>query len=279
MTTSVRSAPCDRLTDPDLRRPATQRVLALSEADLGPGMPDVYLRQVNDNQSLQADFSLVSAHQFARDRTRIEASLGLLERAIPDLAGEVRALAPEIVVVTSRGADGFEFHGASSFHLWGSILVNAEAHQTRLKLAEVIAHESGHALLHGAALGRPIVSNAPDQLYSSPLRHDPRPMEGIVHATYVLARMHFTMASLLASGELDRDEEKAAAEYMADFSGWYAEGLGVVQAHAEIHRRRRAAFRWRRPLHGGPFEMSEPFSGPASARARDRGTGALPLPS
>ena len=39
------------LADPALRRPATRRVLSLNETDLGPGMPAVYLRQVNDNQS------------------------------------------------------------------------------------------------------------------------------------------------------------------------------------------------------------------------------------
>lgn len=159
----------------------------------------------------------------------------MLDRVLPDFAREIRALTPEVIVVKSLATGESEFHGASSFHLWGSILVNSEAHPTRLRLAEVLAHESGHALLHGATLGRPLVSNPPEELYTSPLRHDPRPMEGLAHATYVLARMHLVIAALLQSGELSADEEKEAAESLEYYAACYNEGLEVVQRNAKFN--------------------------------------------
>ena len=158
----------------------------------------------------------------------------MLDRVLPDFAAEVRALTPEVVVVKSLATGESEFHGASSFHLWGSILVNTEAHPSRLRLAEVLAHESGHALLHGATIGRPLVTNSPEELYTSPLRYDPRPMEGLAHATYVLARMHYTMSALRASGELTPDEEQAAAQSLEYYAACYAEGLETVQRHAQF---------------------------------------------
>lgn len=227
--TSIRA-----LSSPVLRRMATRRVLSLNEADLGPGMPAVYLRQVNDNQSSPADFAALPPERFAQDRARIEDVFAMLDRVLPDFAAEVRALTPEIIIVKSLATGESEFHGASSFHLWGSILVNSEAHPTRLKLTEVLAHESGHALLHGATLGRPLVSNSSGDLYTSPLRYDPRPMEGLAHATYVLARMHHTISALRTTGELTADEEKEAGESLKYYASCYAEGLEVVQRHAHF---------------------------------------------
>jgi HEXXH motif-containing protein len=223
------------LSDPVLRRRAARRGLSFIDADLGAGMPDVYLRQVNDNQSATAKFAPLTSEQFAQERARIEDVFTMLDRALPEFAAETRALTPEIVVVKSLATGNTEFHGASSFHLWGSILVNTQVHQTRVRLTEVMAHESGHALLHGATLGQPLVSNPSDELYTSPLRYDPRPMEGLAHATYVLARMHFTISALLQSGELTAEEEKQAADSLDYYASCYAEGLDVVQRHAKFN--------------------------------------------
>ena len=60
-------------------------------------------------------------------------------------------------------------------------------------------------------------------------------MEGLAHATYVLARMHFTISALLQSGELTAEEEKQAADSLDYYASCYAEGLDVVQRHAKFN--------------------------------------------
>jgi HEXXH motif-containing protein len=65
--------------------------------------------------------------------------------------------------------------------------------------------------LFGATLGEKLVENPDEERYPSPLRAEPRPMDGNVHAMYVLARVTYCLRRLLESGQLDRDE-KARAE-------------------------------------------------------------------
>jgi hypothetical protein len=46
-------------------------------------------------------------------------------------------------------------------------------------------------------MGKPLVENEVEELYPSPLRSDPRPIDGVVYATYVTARMDYAVTSLL----------------------------------------------------------------------------------
>ena len=74
-----------------------------------------------------------------------------------------------------------------------------------------------------------LVANEAEELYPSPLRNDPRPMDGVVHATYVIARMHYTMERLLESGLLTDEEEREAADWIERNAQGYGEGVVVVE--------------------------------------------------
>lgn len=217
----------------DLRQPAKQMVLSLSDADLGPGMATVYLDHIIEDAVADASFTAPPEPLATAEAGRIRGALDLMAKADPELAGEVAALTPEIVLVHAPTSE-YTFNGGSSFHLWGAILINAAAHPTTVKLIEGLAHESGHSLLHGLTMGHPLVENDPEERHSSPLRADPRPMEGVVHATYVLARMHLAMARLLASGRLDPDQRAEAERALEHSAQAYAEGARIVQARARF---------------------------------------------
>jgi hypothetical protein len=88
-----------------------------------------------------------------------------------------------------------EFDGASTFYLWGAVFTTIEG-KSPVDLAQTLAHETGHLLLFGSMLGRPLVENEDDERYDSPLRRDPRPMEGVVHAAYVMDR-HLHVVAML----------------------------------------------------------------------------------
>jgi len=120
------------------------------------------------------------------------------------------------------------------FNLWGTVLVNAEAHKTTLQLVQTLAHENSHMHLFAAALDSPLVLNPEEERYPSPLRLDPRPMDGIYHATYVTARMHYVLSRLLASGSLSPAQIGEAELARANHVKAFAEGYEVVSSHGNL---------------------------------------------
>jgi len=64
-------------------------------------------------------------------------------------------------------------------------MINANRRDGAVGMVQMLAHESAHDLLSAFAQQRPLVETRRTKLYPSPLRVDPRPMEGIYHATFV----------------------------------------------------------------------------------------------
>ncbi len=58
-----------------------------------------------------------------------------------------------------------------------------------LYFIEHIIHEASHIHLNCLMAIDPLILNAPDERFTSPIRTDPRPMMGVFHATYVSARI------------------------------------------------------------------------------------------
>jgi hypothetical protein len=99
---------------------------------------------------------------------------------------ELESIVKTIVLATAQNN---RFGGASAFSAWGSILVNPANCKSPLGTALTLVHESSHLKLFYAYLDDEIVLNDPSESYASPLRREARPMNGIYHAAFVLARM------------------------------------------------------------------------------------------
>lgn len=163
-------------------------------------------------------------------RQRFDEAFALLDAGFPGMADEIRALLREIVVAAGpEDPKALTFDGASCYMLWGAILLNARGQKNVLDTAQALAHESGHNLLFGFSADGPLVENADDELFSSPLRKDPRPMDGVFHATYVVARMHQTLRRLLDSGVLNSEQTIAAKSDLAAHKQNFAIGDAVVR--------------------------------------------------
>jgi hypothetical protein len=161
---------------------------------------------------------------------RLEAAFALLDAGFPEMAAEIRALLREIVVAAGpEDPKAITFDGASCYMMWGAVLLNARGQKNVLDTAQALAHESGHNLLFGFSASGPLVENPDDELFSSPLRKDPRPMDGVFHATYVVARMHQTLSRLLASGVLDDGQIEFARADLAQHRRNFDVGDSVVR--------------------------------------------------
>lgn len=157
--------------------------------------------------------------------------LKLLDEGFPDLAGEIRAIVHQVVLAQAPQGAEMEFDGASHYQFWGLLLLNPKHQPSRLAVAEALAHEAGHSFLFGLTRTEPLVLNPDDARYSSPLRTDPRPMDGIYHATFVSARMKLAMETLSQSSFLTQDERETAKKAARlDHDNFY---MGLETIHTD----------------------------------------------
>ena len=198
------------------------------------GVVDLYRRKMDTDPQTKFEFLDPPPELVPPFAARFSDAMALLDRALPALSGEVRGLLSQVVLAVGRPGASYAFDGGSSYMLWGALFLNARFHETRIAMAEVIAHESAHTLLFGFTVDEPLVFNADDQLYASPLRVDPRPMDGIYHATFVSARMHWVMTELANSGALDAAETDAAREAASTDRRNFFAGLETVRKHADL---------------------------------------------
>ncbi len=209
------------------------RIVALTRDELGARF-DTYHSMMNSDPSMPIGMLPPGGELADGFRTRFRRGFNLLEHAVPELAGEVRQIINEVVIVAGDPTLKYQFDGGSHFQLWGALFLNADFHKTDYAMVEVIAHESAHSLLFGFCTEEALVENADEELYASPLRVDPRPMDGIYHATFVSARMHWAMSRLLASGLLDDEtSQQVSAALDADVKNFEA-GYRVVAAHGRL---------------------------------------------
>ncbi len=168
---------------------------------------------------------------------RVHDALGLIAVADPALADEIRGLIIQVVgAVPSRAPGAMSFGSVSSFMLWGLVIVNVERYATAADLVQGLTHEAAHLLLYAHSIREPLVTNPIDERYTSPLRSDPRPMDGIIHATFVSARLYYVNARLrevtstsfapVPLEELDRR--------LAMLRGLYLGGVKTLRDHGKL---------------------------------------------
>lgn len=209
------------------------RLLALDEpaiADCG----DLYRDLMDTDPNTAFSILAPSSEAASAFRLRFERVYGMMAEVMPELAREFAAIISQVCMVVGDSNANYQFDGGSSYMLWGGLFLNIASHETDLQLAEVLAHESGHSLLFGYSLDEALILNADDELYQSPLRIDPRPMDGIYHATYVSARMHWAMSRMLASGRLSEEDRARAEAARAEDRKNFENGYAVVGQHARM---------------------------------------------
>ncbi len=209
------------------------RMLALGDSALAD-REQRYLRFINDDTDHKFTFLPPSAEDLAAFKRQFASVMDLLQQAAPELVGELKALISELVLVVGPKDAKVHFDGGSSYQLWGALFLNAVRHKTRIDVIDSLAHESAHSRLFGLCTDEAPVRNADDELHPSPLRPEPRPMDGVYHATFVSARMHWAMSRLLASGLLTEEERALAAKARDDDRRNFEKGYDTVATHARL---------------------------------------------
>ena len=179
-----------------LDEPAALRVLPFGHPDLGSDSAR-YARLIDLGASPPRLLHPPSSAEWSPFLERLAAARALLAAVDPSLAAEIDALVLDVIGAVPPPDAAFRFGGASSFMLWGALILNLERHRTLPDTLEGLVHEAAHLLLFGLFPVTPPVLNPVRQRFASPLRREPRPMIGIYHATLVCARLHALHGRLL----------------------------------------------------------------------------------
>jgi len=165
-------------------------------------------------------------------KREVENGLALLRLADPPWHEEVRSLLPMVVAGSGPLDTADMFNGASTFFFWGGSLINAEVRRSPVSIIDLLVHESSHLLLFGLSADGALLSNSGEERYTSPLRSDPRPIDGILHASFVASRVHLSMSRLLETGSLTKDNERRALERRDHNAKSARVGLNVLNKNA-----------------------------------------------
>ena len=180
-------------------------------------------------------FAPPSPAEWSRFQTRGQDALGVMAKVNPAWSDELAALLTRVIGAVPGPDARQRFAGASSFMVWGAIFINVSQDRDRMQVLASLAHEATHQLLFGLSRDEPLVTNPPTDRFTSPLRRQPRPMDGVFHATYVAARLT-CLYEMLAAGHpaLTSEERLGAAERVAPMRRRFEEGHAVVRAEARL---------------------------------------------
>ncbi|WP_431041213.1 aKG-HExxH-type peptide beta-hydroxylase [Streptomyces sp. P1-3] len=128
----------------------------------------------------KADLAAAAAPDAA---DHVEEAARVLRRVWPEAALECDVLVRAVVYV-----GGGAFRSATLLRTYGAVYAGAEHLATPPAAFEMLLHETGHHSLYLRNAFEVFVVNG-DDMVSHPLRPDPRPVSGTLHAAHVLARM------------------------------------------------------------------------------------------
>jgi HEXXH motif-containing protein len=156
--------------------------------------------------------------------------LELIGRYMPELRGEIDLYLHQIVPV---GFDAEAHLSASYQEAIGTVYMTL--HPQPMTMVEATIHEFQHNKLHAELELDPLLHNAFSPLYSSPVRPDPRPLQGVllaVHAFFPVARLYQLMR---AAGHEGTDRPDFERRYAQIVKGNH-EGASVLLEHGQPTR-------------------------------------------
>lgn len=177
-----------------------------------------------DKQGNRLDLGGRSPHEWTE---MLADGLQLIGRYMPELRAEIDLYLHQIIPV---GYDAEAHLSASYQESIGTVYMTL--HPQRMTMVEATIHEFQHNKLHAELELDPLLHNAFHPLYSSPVRPDPRPLQGVllaVHAFFPVARLYQLMH---AAGHEDTDRPDFERRYAQIVRGNH-EGASVLLEHAQ----------------------------------------------
>lgn len=170
---------------------------------------------------------------------QVRDALEMIRRGSPGLADEIDELVTTVILATgihlnNSTTPAAPFQGASALRAFGSIVLDAEPDLSPVDAITSMIHEQAHLVLFALAPKDGVVTNPDEERYASPLRDDLRPLEGIHHATFVLARMIFGLQSVRSTIGMSPYDESRISEIVNTSRPLFYDGLETLSRHANL---------------------------------------------
>lgn len=134
----------------------------------------------------------ISLNIISCDINLLKLALAILKEHNPAFFLEIERFITNIVMFEGRTIIGF-----TDFHNHGAIFIKYDMVKNNpLFLAEEIVHESSHTVLNTIMVTDVLIKNSKKERYKTPLRQDERPMFGLFHQLYVLAKLNYFYESV-----------------------------------------------------------------------------------
>jgi hypothetical protein len=188
-----------------------------------------------DVHGRRAEIYATSENDITPFRAEFKEALRLLKVADEQIYDETISLVSHATIFNAKA-----IMGGSLNRTFGAIFIASPdsdpigPHESYLKhrgvpyFLEHLVHESSHNLLFALMIMDPMVLNPVSQKFSAPLRKDLRPMYGIYHAVFVVARMVRVFKLLVNKGYPEYQK-------MVDhFEPRLKNGIKVVSEHGDL---------------------------------------------
>lgn len=126
----------------------------------------------------------LSQSEYIDSRPELFRAISAIANYIPDAYDEFQGLVTDVALMRSDMMNA----GSSTKSLGIMRVSNIKSGQDWTRYFENIIHECGHQFLNYLWYFDPLIENEDAGMFSSPLRTEPRPLSGIFHAYFVLAR-------------------------------------------------------------------------------------------
>jgi len=217
------------------------KIFNFSSEDYSPFQVQRLARWFDTEENKSLGLAPVDQAGLTRVRDYIGRALQVMEKADPELFGEIIAIVDEIMLASADPSHSLDFTAGSSFALWGGIVVNCEKIDDWTEIYNTLVHEQGHSLLFAIARDEPLVLNPNVASFTSPVRDDLRPMDGIYHTAFVTAREARALDRLLAwqkqSGELSAEDLRLIEDSLeiSVITFWQSlEAMGTIASLSDL---------------------------------------------
>lgn len=186
-------------------------------------------RHRNSSDDPSADFQSIPKTDLSVIESIVRETVDHIAMLDAGMADEVREYVREVRIVDSSAIGGM-----SSLRFFGTIFLSRPSpvlHEDAVRVHWFggLVHETSHLHLHTLMIQDPLVINGQER-FDSPLRRDKRPMLGIYHAAFVLARL----ALLFRCWHQARPECQPVTDAMNDALARLQRGIATIREHGQL---------------------------------------------